>query len=104
MSTVSEIYSEVEVLRGMLTALEVNYPDMTPRLHPAIVKTDAVLNNPTLQTIQVFIEDMLDLDIYFKDILSMLHKESDGALINSIRKTKDLMDSLMGPEERVDIH
>lgn len=103
MSTVSEIYSEVEALRGLFTALKVNYPDLVPRLEPAIAKTDAVLNNPTDQTIHYFIEDMLDMDIYFNDILSMLHKESDKHLITSITNTQELLGRLMGPEERVNL-
>lgn len=104
MSLISEIYSEVETLRGLLSALMVNFPDLTPRLHPAVVKVDAVLNNPTEQAIHLLIEDMLDLDAYFTDILMILHKESDKNLIVSIRNAKDVVGVLMGPEERVSLN
>lgn len=103
MSLINEIYSEVETLRGMLTALKVNYPDLTPRVEPAIAKVDAVLNNPSDRTIHYFIEDMLELDNYFRDILGMLDK-SDKYLIGSVMKTMELMNILMGSEERTRLH
>lgn len=86
-----------------MTALMVNYPQLTPRLEPAIARMDAVLKNPTQQTVQFAIEDMLELQIYFMDVLSMLNKEADKHLISSIKKTKELVDKLMGPEERVSL-
>ena len=104
MSIVSEVYGEVEGLRGMLTALIVNFPDLAPRLEPAIARVDAVLNNPTDRTIGFFIEDMLELEVYFKDIYAMLHKESDSHLINSIRNTVELISKLMGPDKKVDLN
>lgn len=84
-------------------ALMVNYPDLTPRMEPAIARVDAVLNNPTDQTIHYLIEDMLELQIYFKDIISMLHKESDKHMIVSMEKALELVDLLLGPEGRVDL-
>ena len=104
MSIVTEVYGEVEALRGMLSALMVNFPDLTPRLEPAMARVDAVLNNPTDQTIGFFIEDMLDLEIYFRDIYSMLHKESDSHLMNSIRNTVGLISKLMGPDTKVELN
>ena len=104
MSIVSEVYGEVEALRGMLTALIVNFPDLTPRLEPAIARVDAVLNNPSDKTIHFFIEDMLELDVYFRDVYSMLHKESDSHLMNSIRNTVELINRLMGPDQKVELN
>src|SRR3990167_8923419 len=104
MSIVSEVYGDVEALRGMLTALIVNFPDLTPRLEPAIARVDAVLNNPSDKTIHFFIEDMLELDVYFRDVYSMLHKESDSHLMNSIRNTVELINRLMGPDQKVELN
>lgn len=104
MSMVSEIYGEVETLRGLLTALLVNFPDLTPRLEPAIAKVDAVLNNPTDQTIAFFIEDMIELEIYFRDVYAMLHKESDSRLMKSIQNTVELIVKLMGPDKKVELN
>ena len=104
MSIVNEVYGEVETLRGLFTALMVNFPDLTPRLEPALAKVDAVLNNPTDQTIAFFIEVMLELDIYFRDVYAMLHKESDGHLMKSIRGTMELIEKLMGSDKKVNLN
>lgn len=103
MSKVNEIYSEVETFRGLLMALMVNYPDLTPRLEPAIAKVDSVLKNPNDQTVHFLVEDMVELQEYFNDIISMLNKESDKSMISSINKTLELMGLLLGPEERVSL-
>jgi len=101
MSIVNEIYGEIETLRGMLTALMVNWPDLRPRMEPAISKVDAVLSNPSDQTIHFLIEDMLDMNEFFIDVLYMIQDEH---LDKNIRQTMSLTNRLLGPEERVGLH
>ena len=98
MSQVDEIYSEVEVLRGLLAALMVNWGQLKVRIEPAIAIVDRVLNNPTDNSIALFIEDMQDLDKYFRDIQVM---SNDVYLNQSIDKTLELIGRLMGPEEKI---
>lgn len=98
MSLVDEIYGEVEKLRGMLTAIMVNKYQTRVRMEPALAVIDRVLKNPTDVAISNFIEDMEDLQIYFRDIQRI---SGDEELNKAINAPLRMIERLLGPDDRI---
>jgi hypothetical protein len=84
----------VDELRGRLSWLRVNYPDMDIRLRPAIEVLDVLLSRPVNGTIAETVEELIDLRTYFHDILREFPE-----LQKSMQPSIDLIDRLLGPAE-----
>lgn len=68
MASFNEIYSEVESLRGLLSAFMVSYPDTGVRIEPAIEKIDRVLAAPSDESVYYAVEDMQNLLVYLGEV------------------------------------
>lgn len=93
MSKVNAVFNEVDMLRGRLCALRVNYPDTDVRLKPAMEILDLLLSKPTQEILNLTIEEMMDLRQYFADIVRR-YPDTQKAFAPA----SDLIDLLLGPD------
>jgi hypothetical protein len=90
---VSQVFNELDELRGRLTSLRVRYPDTDVRLSQSCDLLDQILVKPTEALIKEAIRDLYELREYFLDIAKHFPKDSEveKAFIPSLRLINGLL-------------
>lgn len=93
MTSASQVFTEVDQLRGRLSAIYVVYPDTQIRLDESISVIDQLLTKPTPGLLNEVINDLYELRIYFSDIIAHCPDTQ-----KQIQPAVDLIVLLLGPD------
>lgn len=93
MTSASQVFTEVDQLRGRISAIYVNYPDTQHRLDESIKLLDQLLTKPVPGLLSMVIEDLYDLRSYFNDIIAHFPETR-----RQIQPAVDLVSLLLGPD------